>query len=200
MPCLLLSKLFVTVKEVVTCEVDLSGVFYCSNSEVALRWIRQQSKNRIADIRHYTYPFHWSHVPSHLITSDISTQSVSLQNFVESSWYNCLSFLLHSVSEWPNKNVCSSHLTEEEKWVSVSLVNNSHSVGKGIGAVVDCEKYTNLGKLLRVTGYVLHFVKKFRLKIKNHELVLGTLTTADINFAQLQWIKFDRLKKMDKVL
>ena len=144
---------------------------------MALRWIRQQSKNRIADIRHYTYPFHWSHVPSHLITSDISTQSVSLQNFVESSWYNCLSFLLHSVSEWPNKNVCSSHLTEQEKWVSVSLVNNSHSVGKGIGAV--------LGKLLRVTGYVLHFVKKFRLKIKNHELVLGTLTTADINFAQL---------------
>ena len=36
--------------------------------------------------------------------------------------------------------------------------------------------------------------------MKNHELVLGTLTTADINFAQLQWIKFDRLKKMDKVL
>ena len=57
MPCLLLSKLFVTVKEVVTCEVDLSGVFYCSNSEVALRWIRQQSKNRIADIRHYNIHF-----------------------------------------------------------------------------------------------------------------------------------------------
>ena len=28
--------------------------------------------------------------------------------------------------------------------------------------------------------------------MKNHELVLGTLTTSDINFAQLQWIKFDQ--------
>ena len=36
MSCLLLSKLIVTVKEAVECEVDLSGVFCWSDSEVAL--------------------------------------------------------------------------------------------------------------------------------------------------------------------
>ena len=56
----------------------------------------------------------------------------------------------------------------------------------GIGAILDCQKYSNLGKLLRVTGYVARFIKNIRLKMKNHELVLGTLATADINFAQLQ--------------
>ena len=28
--------------------------------------------------------------------------------------------------------------------------------------------------------------------MKDHELVLGTLTATDINSAQLQWIKFDQ--------
>ena len=83
MSCLLLSKLIVTVKEAVECKVDLSGVFYWSDSEVALWWIRQQSKNMerlstksIADIRHYASAFYWSHVPSHLNGSDISTRSI----------------------------------------------------------------------------------------------------------------------------
>ena len=58
--------------------------------------------------------------------------------------------------------------------MSVSIVNNFYSVGKGIGVVVDCQKYSNLGKLLRMTGYVLRFIKNIRLKkMKNHELVLG---------------------------
>ena len=46
-------------------DVDLSGVFCWSDSEVALWWIRQQSKkwnvwvqNQVADIRHYTSAFH----------------------------------------------------------------------------------------------------------------------------------------------
>ena len=48
--------------------------------------------------------------------------------------------------------------------MSVSIVNNFYSVGKGIGAVVDCQKYSNLGKLLRMTGYVLRFIKNICLK------------------------------------
>ena len=68
------------------------------------------------------------------------------------------------MSEWPNKNICSSHLSEEEERVLVSLVNNIHLVGKGIGVVVDCQKYSNLCKLLRVAGYVLRFIKKHSFK------------------------------------
>ena len=33
--------------------------------------------------------------------------------------------------------------------------------------------------------------------MKNHELVLGTLTTTDINSAQLQWIKFNQSFMID---
>ena len=33
--------------------------------------------------------------------------------------------------------------------------------------------------------------------MKNHELVVGTLTTTDINSAQLQWIKFDQSFMID---
>ena len=44
MSCLLLFKLIVTVKEAVECEVDLSGVFCWSNSELVLWWILHQRK------------------------------------------------------------------------------------------------------------------------------------------------------------
>ena len=171
MSCLLLFKLIVTVKEVVESKIDLSGVFCWSDSKVALWWIRQQSKkwivwvqNRATDIRHYTSAFQWSHVLSHLNVSDISTRSISLQKLIESSWYNGPSILLHSVSVWPNKYACSSHLSEEKEWLYVSLVNNIHSVGRGIGAVVDCQKNRKLGKLLRMTGHVLCFIKNICLK------------------------------------
>ena len=43
--------------------------------------------------------------------------------------------------------------------------------------------------------YVLS--KNIRLKMKNHELVLETLTNADINFAQLQLLKFDQSFMID---
>ena len=82
--------------------------------------------------------------------------------------------------------------------MSVSLANNIYLVEKCSGAFVDCQKYSNLGKLSRVTtAYVLLFIKNIRLKMKNHELVLGALATADINFAQLQWIKFDQSFMID---
>ena len=48
-----------------------------------------------------------------------------------------------------------------------------------------------------MTGYVLRFIKNIRLKMKNYELVLETLTTADNGFAQLQWIKFDQRFMID---
>ena len=62
------------------------------------------------------------------------------------------------------KYACSSHLSEEKEWLYVSLVNNIYSVGRGIGAVVDCQKNRKLGKLLRMTGHVLCFIKNICLK------------------------------------
>ena len=41
------------------------------------------------------------------------------------------------------------------------------------------------------------FYQKHLFKIKNHELVLGTLTTADINSTLLQLLKFDQSVMID---
>ena len=87
-----------------------------------------------------------TYVPSHLNSSDISTRSISLHKFIESSWYTGPSFLLDSMCVWPEQKVYSSHSSVEEEKVCTALVNNIQSVEIGIGKVVDCQRYGSFGK------------------------------------------------------
>ena len=58
-----------------------------------------------------------------------------------------------------------------------------------IGQIIDIDKYGDYLKLLRVTGYVLRYVRNLKRKISNESLVVNRyITTEEINDARTLWI------------
>ena len=175
--CLLLANLILSVKNAVECEIEVSKVFCWSDSEVALWWIQQKDKlwnvwvqNRVEIIREKTSSFIWFHVPTSLNPADISTRSISLYKFLDSSWFIGPPFLLESDVSWPFQKIASSCSGNLEERVVKTSVNVVHSVSLGIGNIVDCTKFSCLNKLLRVTSYVLRFIENIKKKINGKEL------------------------------
>ena len=65
---------------------------------------------------------------------------------------------------------------------------NSVSLEEGIGKVITVEKFSCLKKLLRVTGYVLRFVRNLRRCLDGKEKVSGELVPEDLEEAERLWL------------
>ena len=65
---------------------------------------------------------------------------------------------------------------------------NSVSLEEGIGKVITIEKFSCLKKLLRVTGYVLRFVRNLRRCLDGKEKVIGELVAKDLEEAERVWL------------
>ena len=59
---------------------------------------------------------------------------------------------------------------------------------EGIGKVITVEKFSCLKKLLRVTGYVLRFVRNLRRCLDGKEKVIGELVPEDLEEAEGLWL------------
>lgn len=53
--------------------------------------------------------------------------------------------------------------------------------------LIDCQRYSSLQKLLKITGRVLEFV--FRLKMRTRHTAVGDAASTDLNYAQRLWIR-----------
>ena len=65
---------------------------------------------------------------------------------------------------------------------------NSVSLEEGIGKVITIEKFCCLKKLLRVTGYLLRFVRNLRRCLDGKEKVIGELVPEDLEEAEGLWL------------
>ena len=86
---------------------------------------------------------------------------------------------------WP------SHKTETEppaeclQEIKSSTLTNLTAIEASAAAIIDCNKYSSLQRLLRVTAYVKRFVHNIRRK----ERITGPLSTNEIQEAEILWIK-----------
>ena len=62
-----------------------------------------------------------------------------------------------------------------------------------ISKVISCDRYSSLNRLVRVTAYVLRFVKNLRNRIRNNspapEASTRELTSAEVSAAESLWVK-----------
>ena len=86
---------------------------------------------------------------------------------------------------WP------SHKTETEppaeclQEVKSSTLRNMTATEASVAAIIDCNKYSSLQRLLTVTAYVKRFVHN----ISRKERITGPLSTNEIQEAEILWIK-----------
>ena len=169
-----------------------------TDSKVALYWIQCESKewkqfvhNRVTEIRQLVPAANWSHCPGRDNPADIPSRGVSPKELEMSLlWRHGPDWLRSFTSGGSEETTMPEECVEEMKVKCMS----SHSLlistdSSGIGIAIDCERFSKLQKLLRVTTYVKKFVLHFKAFAKSDRPHIDwTVTAVDMELAELDWI------------
>ena len=198
----ILSKLVDTVCNVfklLPFEVD---VYYWVDSFTTLCWIKnhrpwkQYVQHRVDVIRKLTDIEKWRFCPGNMNPADIPSRGCSGKDLVESElWWSGPTFLREPSKLWPETPSTSAPNTTSEELVkhtpaithSLATAALNRTLYENLEKIMDIERYGSKLRLLRVTAYVLKFIRLLRgdrgaVKSKD-------LRAEDLNFAEVTWIR-----------
>ena len=179
-------------------KVQLGSCF--TDSKVALYWIQGKGKewkqfvhNRVTEIRQLVPATNWSHCPGKDNPADMPSRGVSPKELEDSLlWRHGPSWLLSIPSDGQNEEITMPEECVEE--IKVKAYMPSHSLlisteSGGICKVINCEQFSKLLTLLRVTVYVKKFALNFKVLVQSDKPAVNWIVTAaDIEQAELDWI------------
>ena len=92
----------------------------------------------------------------------------------------------------PNQDVFN--IVQKSKSDIYETVKMDNVVEKvvGVGEVIDCEKYSSLEKLMRVTCFVRRFILNLKTKVRGENLLEGEWTTLEIENSEVLWLKYEQ--------
>ena len=172
-----------------------------SDSKIVLTWIKQDVNNlkqfvsnRVKIIQQNTKEMNWHYIRSKYNPADIVSRGCTITTLQSSMlWWQ-------GPSEVPSEVMTEDHdaMTKEEinsfendvrskssdcPNQSLNILANNTSQAQSI---IDVERFSSWRKLLRVTAYVLRFIKNCR---KSSKETSDHLTRAEIIEAEQKWIK-----------
>jgi len=195
---LILTRLVATVLK--NCPQEFN-VTYWTDSTTALYWIKsdkmwkQYVSRRVHEIRANAMRDQWRHCPGSLNPADFPSRGLSAQKLFDCTvwWEGPLFLKLHS-KDWPQQIEPHSvaALTELVK----SPQPQTHALAAVTGntlnlhEIIDCQRYSSLNRLLRVTARVLRFVEVTRERRLGGSNVQydATLDAMELNKAEVLWI------------
>lgn len=128
-----------------------------------------------------TPPHCWQHCGSKDNLADLITRGLMADNLVDNTlWLYGPSMLTESLHQNKENNTVVTD-SEEISTESTACL----SVQVPVSPLIDLDQYSELGKALRVTAYVLRFFKNCK---NNQNKVTGPLTTEEIDLAKLRLI------------
>ena len=167
-----------------------------SDSQITLHWLASQKKlqpfvaNRVHEIHELLPNVPWQYCPTQYNPADLVTRGISYDCLIDSSlWKHGPPWLLDD-SQWPKwEHLDTLHLLTTVD-ASDDLPNRKEVslLHRGIGQIIDIQRYSKLSKLLRVSSYVLRFINN----CKRHTASRYTnqLQPAEINQATQCWIRY----------
>ena len=173
--CVLLTELMknicISLKDV----VNISKLYYWNDSEVALAWIKGVCKqwkpwvqNRVKKIRKETEVDCWRYVKTTENPADIGTREETALKLLSSDlWWYGPDFIRKETLIYEDIEL---NLDVEEELVFAMMVDSVKILG--IGAIIEIERFSRLGTLLRVTAYVLRVIDICRSHRKTNEGVI----------------------------
>ncbi|CAG2247533.1 unnamed protein product [Mytilus edulis] len=180
------------------------AVFW-SDSQIVLHWLNSSKslnkfvKNRVSEIKELTETHEWKYVPTEMNPADLQTRGLTASQFEDSTlWMNGPQWLTDEC-KWPT---WTGHVEISTQLSNITGPKTHRSDDKvpsdpqRISQIIDMNRYSDLNRLLTVTGYVLKFVKKcqkkrpYRLRSSQGDRNLRTsLTKEEISLAMNLWIK-----------
>ena len=204
--CLLLSQLMEKVLLQMRRILKIEKVILWSDSMDSLYWIKsmdkkrtQSVKNKIEKIRVVTSHENWRHVPGKINPADLPSQGSTKENEIK-SWLSVPEFLQNN-RDWPPdissdekyRHVHQSSLPmETDLTVLPCHTNDNYPIDVRclhVSQIIDINCYSNLGKLCRVTSYVMRFIMNIKQKTLSWDRVLGSLKLEEVNSAEKIWTR-----------
>ncbi|XP_071504464.1 uncharacterized protein [Diadema antillarum] len=135
-------------------EMDESKLISDSCQKVGKQWL-------------VPYPWQkdkWRHIPGELNVADDLSRGLDADQLT-ARWQHGPDFLREPMSEWPEEGKAEEKMPEMEKEMrkEQSVLNITQLPDED---VIDCAKFSSWRKLIRVTSYVLRFLRKLKAKCK----------------------------------
>lgn len=169
----LLSNLMFEVRE--RCGLQYVPYYLYTDSTITLQWIQKESTtfkpfvaNRVASIQRRTKKEVWFHVPTEQNPADLLSRGMgALELKYSNLWWQGPQFLSESSEKWPNKAPDVTHeqlnMCKGEYKLSVFSLTVVERIVKNCLSIQDeplIERYSTLGKVIRITAYVMSAFKK----------------------------------------
>eukprot|EP00794_Sanderia_malayensis_P004267 gene4267-biopygen3471 len=199
----ILSTLMDTVYKALSTQVRIEGCRYWSDSKTVLCWInnnaqwKQFVQHRVNEIFQLTNKEHWAHCAGICNPADIGSRGVPAGVLVDSKlWWEGPKWLTMGSKHWPNGLPCfdlEEANKERKKTVNALIATNERKPGVSVSAIIDINRFSSLGKFIRVTSYVMRFVDN--LRSSRQDRTNGNLSVTEIKRAECIWLK-DRQQKL----
>jgi hypothetical protein len=163
----------------------------------------------VEEILKLTSKEEWRFCPGKLNPTYIPSRGLKGKELVESKvWWKCPEFLYNPETEWPtspegvtmpDKDACTE-MAKEPLNISHSLVNATVDCATAdLNQIIDCCRYNSFGKLVRITAYVLRFVRNLRCSVeKKNEKKANDLTSSELDEAENCLVKNIQAKSFSK--
>ncbi|CAG2220764.1 unnamed protein product [Mytilus edulis] len=152
--------------------LHIEDITFWSNSQIVLQWLSTSKqlkrfiRNRVTEIRKLTNTQEWRYCPTKDNPADLLTRGLSVSQFEKNTlWFNGPEWITDT-SKWPSwkPNDTTVLLTSTDIEDS-STADNEIDNQQGIHQIVQITRYSTLSKLLRITAYLLRFIRNCRSPI-----------------------------------
>ena len=196
---LLLARLMKSVATSLETEMQLEEPTCYTDSEVSLYWIRgvdrvwkQFVQHQVVEIRNLLPSACWHHCPGVDNPADLPSRGVKPADLAKNDlWLSGPRWIGAVIDEAPQFEMpteCSFELPAKDQPIVLRVTATSND--SNIGELIDCQRYSSLQELLKITARVLEFIHKLKMKTKN--TVEDDTVSAEPNHtqrAELLWIR-----------
>ena len=149
-------------------------------------------ENRVRIVCKNVSPENWFCVSTNSNPADVTTRVRSPSSFSSSLlWWQGLEFLCSREIELPSQQFLEPDVLPEVKCTAMVGLVGSDTIG--VGEIVDCKRFSSLGKLLRVTGYITGFVFNLKTKLNGQDQLRKLqISVEEINQSKYLWVRYEQ--------
>ena len=191
MAAVLASKQYAKIIPIFSELFDIERVIFWCDSKIVLHWVLRRNsgevfiKRRVDIIKEATEDVEWRYCPTKMNPADALSRGIQMKEMLERNWSEGPTWLQQE-KDWPDVPLDLVQSDVESSNKQVSSTTSVHHVNStkiiGLSSLVNA--YSSLGKLLRVTAYVLRFLFNCRAKKKRE----GAINVDDKEEALMRWI------------
>ena len=199
---LILARLVQRIREALQPIAQINEVFCWTDSMTTLHWVKgvdreykQFVQNRVKEIRQLIPSNSWNHCPGYENPADLPSRGMSAEALQESEiWWHGPPWLLEGKNKWPSPadvTELSRDYYDEMRPSDKPRSKLIHSTGPvvesripSLSSVLDPNKFGDFKRLIRVTAFVLRFLRNARSK-ETKEKLIGPLSKS----VEILWLK-----------